>query len=43
MRLPLASQIDSRDGESNKDGRLTNVLKETDEGGGLACVRPGLE
>ena len=43
MRLPLASQLDSRDGESNKDGRLTNVLKETDEGGELACVRPGLE
>ena len=43
MRLPLASQIDSRDGESNKDGRLTNVLKETDESGVLAVVRPGLE
>ena len=43
MRVPLASQIDSRDGEANKDGRLTNVLKETDEGGDLACVRPGLE
>lgn len=43
MRLPLASQLDSRDGSTNKDGRLTNVLKETDEGGELAVVRPGLE
>ena len=43
MRLPLVSELDSRDGESNKDARLTNVLKETDEGGDLACVRPGLE
>lgn len=43
MRLSLASPLDSRDGEANKDSRLTNVLKETDEGGELAVVRPGLE
>ena len=42
MRLPLASEIDSRDGVSDKDERLTNVLSETDEGVTLAVVRPGL-
>lgn len=42
MRLPLVSDIDSRDGGSNKDERLTNVLSEMDEGVVLACVRPGL-
>ena len=42
MRIPLASDIDSRDGVSDKDERLTNVLSETDEGVTLACVRPGL-
>ena len=42
MRLPLASEIDSRDGTSNKDERLTNTLSENDEGVVLACVRPGL-
>lgn len=42
MRLQLVSEIDSRDGSSNKDERLTNVLSEVDEGAVLACVRPGL-
>jgi hypothetical protein len=42
MRLPLVPGIDSRDGTSVKDEHLTNVLKETDGGGELACVRPGL-
>ena len=42
MRLPLVPEIDSRDGTSNKDERLTNVLSETDEGVTLATVRPGL-
>lgn len=42
MRLPLVSDIDSRDGSSAKDERMTNVLSETDEGVTLACVRPGL-
>ncbi len=42
MRLPLASEIDSRDGVSDKDERLTNVLSETDDGVTLAVVRPGL-
>lgn len=42
MRLPLVSDIDSRDGTSNRDERLTNVLSETDEDVTLAVVRPGL-
>ncbi len=42
MRLPLASEIDSRDGTSNKDERLTNVLQENDEGVVFAALRPGL-
>ena len=42
MRLPLVPEIDSRDGTSNKDERLTNALSETDEGVTLAVVRPGL-
>ncbi len=42
MRLPLASEIDSRDGASNKDERLTNVLQENDEGVVFAALRPGL-
>ena len=42
MRIPLVTEIDSRDGSSNKDERFTNVLAETDEGVSLAVVRPGL-
>ena len=42
MRLPLASDIDSRDGTSNRDERLTNVLQENDEGVVFAALRPGL-
>lgn len=42
MRIPLAAELDSRDGTSNKDERLTNVLSENDEGTTLAIVRPGL-
>lgn len=43
MKLPLISDADSRDGTSNKDSRLVNVLAETDETGPLATVRPALE
>lgn len=43
MRLPLVSDIDSRDGTSNRDERLTNVLSEIDEGVTYATVRPALE
>lgn len=42
MRLPLASEIDSRDGTSNKDERLTNVLGEDNNGVQMATLRPGL-
>ncbi len=42
MRLPLVTNVDSRDGASNKDERLTNVLSEIDEGVTLAVLRPGL-
>lgn len=42
MRLPVISDADSRDGSSNKDSRLTNMLGEADEGAMFACVRPGL-
>lgn len=42
MKLPLVSEIESRDGTSDKGERMTNVLSETDEGVTLAVVRPGL-
>jgi hypothetical protein len=42
MRLPLISDIDSRDGSSNKDERLTNSLAEKDGKALYACIRPGL-
>jgi hypothetical protein len=42
MRLPCIHELDSRDGESNKDSRLTNVLSETDENVTLAVVRPAI-
>jgi hypothetical protein len=43
VRVPLTFEVDSRDGLSNKDSRLTNVLVESDEGTQLATVRPALE
>ena len=42
MRIPLTSDIDSRDGVSAKDERLTNMLGEDDEGIQLTVLRPGL-
>lgn len=42
MRLPIADDLDSRNGVANKDARLTNMLKEADEGRELAVIRPGL-
>lgn len=41
MRLPLVTEIDSRDGSSNRDERLTNMLVEIDAEK-LACLRPSL-
>jgi len=43
MRLPIVHQISTKDGVSNKNARLTNVLKETRKTGDLAVLRPGLE
>ncbi len=42
MRLPIASDIDSRDGASAKDVRLTNMLGEDNNGQQMATLRPGL-
>ena len=42
MRLQLASDIDSRDGASAKDERLTNMLGEDNNGQQMATLRPGL-
>ena len=42
MRLPIASDIDSRDGVSAKDERLTNMLGEDNNGQQMATLRPGL-
>lgn len=42
MRIPLTPEVDSRDGSSNKDERLTNVLVENDDGTLYAALRPGL-
>ena len=42
MRLSLNFSVDSRDGSSTKDARLTNVLIEKDEGEPISAVRPGL-
>ena len=42
MRLPVIPDLDTRDGASNKDARLTNLLAEDDGGVRLAVVRPGL-
>lgn len=42
MRLPLPPVIDSRDGTTAKDALVSNLLKETDEGTELLCLRPGL-
>ncbi len=43
MRLPLVPQLSTKDGVTNSNSRLTNVVKETAENGELACVRPGLK
>ena len=42
MRRPIASDIDSRDGASAKDERLTNMLGEDNNGQQMATLRPGL-
>lgn len=42
MRLPLVPQLSTKDGISNKNARLTNVLKESSSSGEKAVVRPGV-
>ena len=42
MRLPVAPQLSTKDGVSNKNARLINTLKETAAQGEFATVRPGL-
>lgn len=42
MRLPVVVPISTKDGTSNKNARLTNMLKETSKRGDKAVVRPGL-
>jgi hypothetical protein len=42
MRLPLIPSVESRDGTSNKDARMTNALKESENGVDYAAVRPAL-
>src|SRR5574343_993933 len=41
VRIPFITDADSRDGSSNKDERLTNMLAEKDSEL-IACIRPGL-
>ena len=42
MRLPIISQIDSRDGSTDADSRMTNMLQEDDGGVVFAQLRPSL-
>lgn len=42
MRLPVVPGISTKDGTSNKNARLTNMLKERRKAGDIAQIRPGL-
>ena len=42
MRLPLAGNISTKDGASNKNARMVNVLTEEKQGKTIAAVRPCL-
>lgn len=42
MRLPVVPNVSTKDGQSNKNARLTNCLKESTKRGDKAVVRPGL-
>lgn len=42
MRLNLTPSVETKDGISNKNARLTNCLKEVKKSGEKAVVRPGL-
>ncbi len=43
MRLPVVPQLSTKDGISNKNARLINVLKEAGAGGDVGALRPGLQ
>lgn len=43
MRLELSPELETRNGTSNKDARLTNTLSEMENGVTVACIRPALE
>lgn len=43
MRLPLIPNVESRDGTSNKDARMTNALKESENGVDYAVIRPAVK
>jgi len=42
MRLPVAGTISTKDGTSNKNARMTNMLINQKKDVAKACVRPGL-
>lgn len=42
MRIPVAGNISTRDGASNKNARMTNMLAEEKQGKTFAAIRPGL-
>lgn len=42
MRLQAITDVDSRDGTSNKDERLVNMLAEKDGQVSLATIRPAI-
>ncbi len=42
MRLPVVHQISTKDGTTNKNARLFNMLHEKRKAGDLAVIRPGL-
>lgn len=42
MRLPVVHQISTKDGTTNKNARLFNMLKESTKAGDLAVIRPSL-
>lgn len=42
MRLSVTPKLDTDDGVSNKNARMTNALKEVSQSGELGCIRPGL-
>jgi len=42
MRIPVSGNISTKDGSSNKNARMTNMLAEEKQGKSFAAVRPGL-